>query len=140
MNDTKLKNDDAQLLLSGEGKPRKNGPSRRNTRSATGGPTFTVGFRADARLKDVLKGRADELGITVSDFVKKCVDAHLLEDSTKANAFEAFLELKKAIHNVRIDVAISTEALLQTAGCLTAKQSEEWVTGNLWKRSVKDST
>ena len=139
MSDIKSTNDEPQLLLSSEAIQHKAEPSGRKPRTQTTGPTFTIGFRADARLKEVLKQRADELGINVSDFVKKCVDAHLLEDSTKANAFEAFLELKKAIHNVRIDIAISTEALLQTGGCLTARQSEEWVNGNLWKRDTKDS-
>lgn len=77
------------------------------------------------------------MGINVGDFVKRCVDDQLLEDSTRASAYEAFLELRKSIHALRVDVAISTEALLQTAGCLTAAQSEEWVRGNLWKREVK---
>lgn len=139
MNNTTSKNSQSEFALNSVQETRKRRASNRKRGTAAAGPTFTIGFRADARLKEVLKQRADELGINVADFVKKCVDAHLLDDAANVNAFEAFLEIKKAIHQVRIDVAISTEALLQTAGYLNAKQSEEWVNGNLWKRDERES-
>lgn len=139
MNNTTSKIGEAEFALNPGEKIRKGRTSNRKVGTTNTGPTSTVGFRADQRQKEVIKQRADELGIDVSAFVKQCVETTLLDDSAQVNAFDAFLELKKAIHNLRIDIAISTEALLQTAGKLTAKQSEEWVSENLWRRGERDS-
>ncbi len=87
----------------------------------------TVGFRLDAESRRVLMGRAKQLKVSPHELARHYVILMLHEAEERAMLREDTLELRRALIQLREDVATTAEALLVAAGEVSEEQAHAWV-------------
>ena len=85
----------------------------------------------DENCRRVLADRALRLGVSPHELARYYVIEALEDSEERAAIREALLALRKDIQEARQDVAVSTEALLATAGKVSASEAKAWTKQNV---------
>lgn len=91
----------------------------------------TIGFRVDADSGKALAERSKALGVSVHELARHYVMLVLHEAEDRENAANAILAMRQELLELRKDIAVSTEALLTSAGNVSAPAARDWTRKNL---------
>lgn len=91
----------------------------------------TIGFRLDTDARAILTRRAIALGISPHDLARHYVLELLHCNEERAALRDAIVQLRQEIIESRKDTALSTEALLASAGKASPEEASSWTRENL---------
>src|ERR1700722_11849363 len=85
----------------------------------------TVGFRLDERCRRVLGERAARLGVSAHDLARHYLIECLEEAEERSAVRESIVQLRRELLETRKDIAISVEAILASAGSVSATDARK---------------
>ena len=91
----------------------------------------TIGFRIEPEHGTTLVERAETLGVSVHELARHYVILALSGREEKVELANAISALQLELVEIRKDVAVSTEALLTSAGKVSSPDASTWVNENL---------
>ena len=98
------------------------------------GAPETVGFRLDPENGELLRIRADSLGVSVHELARTYMLETLHEERDRAALYQGLIHLRDEVKDLRNDfselredMALSIQALLVRAGKVSAKEAMDWV-------------
>ena len=86
-----------------------------------------IGFRLDDASREVLGERAAALGVSPHELARRYLIEVLHEPEERAALREALVVLHKEITGIREDIPLAVEALLTSAGKVTAADARAYV-------------
>lgn len=102
--------------------------SNSNSRALIAPPApGVIGFRLDEATRQVLGERAAALGVSPHELARRYLIEVLHEPEERAALREALVCLHKEIAGVREDIPLAVEALLTSAGKVTAAEARAYV-------------
>ena len=93
-------------------------------------PRPGVGFRLDEDCHKILAQRAALLKVSIHALARTYVLQLLREDEERVVLHEAVAGLHRQLVQQRMDFLLALEALLHSAGNVSAKEAQDWVRAN----------
>lgn len=104
-----------------------------NLRLSKKSGSTTVGFRLDDEAAELLAARANTLGVSIHELARHYVNLALETESLANETAQALVAIFEEIKEARKDIALSTRALLVSAGKAPEEQALAWVKENFQK-------